>query len=168
MGYFNEKIVGLMKSGKYGEDIAYKVTAIIDEYAMEHFRINHPDEYWMLIRKIHEATEGCHYDKEFGMWEVEQMYHTDVAGKRVQGEHWSIGQVTPIFEQYKAKLPKTTVYDFYVALNAHFNDKIVEWTKWFAEDAEKKIIEDAVHTYFFDEDVKGDGKIWRYMNAMRK
>ena len=59
----------------------------------------------------------------------------------------------------------TNIWDVYVALNANWNDKNVKFTEWFNEDADKKIIEDAISFYFMDADAP-DGKVWLYMDAM--
>ncbi len=168
MGYYADATIALMKSGKGSEAKTIEVIKMLDKEVFEPLLEANHSGYWMVMRKMHEIYNGCHFDESFALWEVAQMHHTDKAGMVHKGEHWTLAQVQEVFNKYKTHLkPQDNVYDMYVALHAGWHDGICLDTEYFGTDAEAKNIERSVDFYFMDEDFVGGGKIWKYCNAMR-
>lgn len=156
----------LMASGRGGEAMARKIIESIDTRIYEPLRMENPHAFWAEMRDIHEAVEGCHYNKAFAEWEVSQMEHIDKSGVRHKGAHWSIEAVNNVYAKIRAKLqPITTLYDLYVALHSWWHDNIDQDTLDFGEEAESKNIERAVNYFFMDDDAP-EGKIWLYYKGM--
>ena len=70
-------------------------------------------------------------------------------------------------DRYAKELDKkVTMWDFYVAINMWWHDLCYNYKARDKENYEEQIIDDAVTWSFFDDDAQ-DGKIWRYMQAMK-
>lgn len=142
-----------------------ELLCLLDEH-FEEFEEMHKEEHWELVRDIHKIFCGAHFNEEFAMWQVSMMHHKGADGKIYKGEHWSMEDTDAVMAKYKSMLPAgTTPEDMYVSLNANYHDKCTLFKKWFAEEYEEKIIEDAISFYFLDEDAP-EGKVWYYMSAM--
>lgn len=134
------------------------------EDAMECLKEKDPDTYDEAMRDLHEVFCGTHYTECFAREDVAGMHHKNSKGEVIRGEHWNMDQVTSAAKGLP--VPSTaTPWDVYVALNANWHDKEVKFTEWFGNDAEKRIVEDAVSFYFNDADAP-EGKVWLYMEAM--
>lgn len=131
-----------------------------------HLKEREPEMCEDLLKEIHEIYCGPHYSKFFAVMDVKEMHHTDKNGHEVEGEHWTIEEAKMKMKEHKLP-PDVNEYDFYVAINANYHDKIKLFESWFGSEKEKRVIEDAVNFYFHDEDA-GSGKIWDYMNAMEE
>lgn len=135
--------------------------------ASKHFhrmKEHDPEMCEELLREIHEIYCGPHYTKFFAVMDVKEMHHTDRNGHEVEGEHWTIEEAKMKMKEHK--LPAdVNEYDFYVAINANYHDKVKLFESWFGADKEKKVIEDAVNFYFHDEDAP-EGKVFHYIGAM--
>lgn len=144
-------------------DKMMKAIATLDP-AMNALSKRDEELYISTMRDLHEAIMGCHYNEEFAKYDVSQMHHTRPDGSKYKGEHWGIDSVREALKGMS--IPSNyNAWDCYVALNANWHDKEVVFKKWFPEDHEQKVIEDAVDFYFNDEDAP-NGKIWLYMSAM--
>lgn len=125
-----------------------------------------PDVYDETIRAIHRIFCGPHYNSCFAKQDVAKMHHKNLKGEEKRGEHWNIEQVKEVAKNFSFPT-NTTPWDIYVALNANWHDKNVSFKKWFGDDCDSKIIDDAISFYFKDDDAP-DGKIWIYQYAMNK
>lgn len=139
------------------------------QVASKHFRRMkeiEPEMCEEMLREIHEIYCGPHYTKFFAVMDVKEMHHTDRNGNEVMGEHWSIDEAKMKMKEHN--LPKdVNEYDFYVAINANYHDKVKLFESWFGADKEKKVIEDAINFYFHDEDAP-EGKVFHYIGAMNE
>lgn len=148
----------------FGSEKKMWESVYILEDAMECLKEKDPEEYEEAMRDLHEVFCGSHYNEHFACEDVSGMRHKNSKGEEIKGEHWNVEQVKEAVKGIS--LPSnTTIWDMYVALNANWHDKEVKFKEWFGEDAEKKIIEDAICFYFKDEDAP-EGKVWLYMDAM--
>lgn len=167
MGY-KKTLQEYQKGGKWGEDKMWRSVEVLDDMILRKVEEEDPESYWEFMRDQHEIFCGPHFDERFARWEIAQMEHKDYRGNVHKGEHWGEGDARAVYDKHKAKLPAgTTVWDVAVALNANWHDKSELFGRWWPQGSEDKIIEDAMSFYFFDTDAP-DGKIWRYMRAMRE
>lgn len=168
MKTFKEMIESYQKQGLGSEKVMWQSIGVIDEMILSHIKEHEPEFYWDFMREIHELYLGGHYNEEFGKWEVSQMHHKGTDGKIYKGEHWTVEQVSEVYEKYKSKLKKEdTVWDVYVAVHSYWHDNCVKYKEWFGEDYEAKIIEGCLNYFFLDEDAPS-GKIWFYYKGMRE
>lgn len=167
MDYFENKIEALMVGGKATPEQTRSVVKMLNDKIMKPFEHEHKDEFWNVMREMHELYEGCHYDEAFAMWEVSQMHHTDKSGILHRGQHWTIEQIDAVCKANRSMFkPKDNVYDVYVALHSWWHDNICQDKIDFGDNAESKNIERGLAYFFADEDAP-DGKIWRYYKGMR-
>ena len=126
---------------------------------LEQLKEAHPDVYNAFIAKQHELLYGPHYNELFAAMAVAGIEYTDAEGKSHKGEYWSIAEVDEATRGL-AFPQGTTKWDKYVAYNAMKGDlaKVA---------SDKDILNAAYAFYFADEDFRGEGKIWRYMQCMR-
>lgn len=165
MGKFHRMMKHYAETGVSDKEKMQELIECLDEH-FEWFAEEHKKEHCDLMREIHEIFCGAHFNDEFARWAVCGMYHKGEDGKEHKGEYWSMEDAARVMAKHKSVLhAKTTVADVYVSINSHYHDKCVLFKKWFAEEYEEKIIEDAIDTYFMDEDAP-EGKIWAYMQAM--
>lgn len=123
----------------------------------------HPDRYWSFIRRTHERMFGCHYNRLFADWRIEQMHYKDKAGAVHHAPHWTHEQHKSAYESIKAKLPSAyNMYDFAVTLEMLYTDNICLYRTWWPEateaQLETKVVEAAVN--YLNDDDDPDGKIW--------
>ena len=161
--HFKQAIKEYQTKGYGTEAKMWASIDVLDE-AMMFLKEKNPDIYEETMRTIHEVFCGPHYNETFARMDVAAMHHKNKAGQTEKGEHWNINQVTAALKGFSLP-PNATQWDAYVALNANWHDKEVEYTGWFEDNAEKHIIEDAVNFYFRDDDAP-EGKVWKYMCAM--
>ena len=129
------------------------------DHLLKQLKEAHPDVYNAFMTKQHELMYGPHYNELFATMTVAGIEYTDVEGKSHKGEYWSVGEVEDATRGLT--FPQgTTVWDKYVAYNAMKSDlcKVA---------GDKDILSAAYAFYFADEDYRGEGKIWRYMQCMR-
>lgn len=127
--------------------------------AMAIMEAEHPQEYWDMMRTQHEILWGAHYNEEFADYDVAQLHWTGKDGQAHHGAHWSREQIEEATKgmTFPAGVTKC---DKYVAFNSFYSDMCKELD-------EEMILKCAFRFYFVDEDAT-EGKIWRYMRAMRK
>lgn len=165
MGKFYKMMKHYAEKSGGDKEKMWKSVECLDEH-FEEFEEAHKEDFWDLMRELHEINCGPHFNEEFAMWQVSTMHHKGADGKTYKGEHWSMEDTDAVMAKYKSMLPTgTTAEDIYVALNANYHDKCTLFKKWFAEEYEEKIIEDAINFYFMDEDAP-EGKVWYYMSTM--
>lgn len=165
MGNYRKILNEYKSRGTFDEDKMWVSVDALDRQVLEKLEESDPEMYWEFMRDQHEIFCGPHFDERFGKWEVEKMHHTH-KGEKMTGAYWSIHDIKPVYDSMRSKLPQgTTIWDFSVALNANWHDKVDMFKEWFPDDYTDKIIEDAVNFYFEDDDAP-DGKIWRYIRAM--
>ena len=166
MGNYKKILNDYKKRGNFSEDKMWVSVDVLDDVILSKLEEKDPELYWDFMRDQHEIFCGPHFDEKFGKWEIEQMMHKDEKGNVHKGEHWGASDVKGVFEKYRGKLRAgVTMWDVAVALNANWHDKVELWSKWWAQGVDEKIIEDAIHFYFMDDDAP-DGKVWLYMRAM--
>lgn len=155
-----------MRSNRGTQEQTLKVVELTDHHVFEPLKQCDPDKYWHIMRKIHEIYNGCHYNEDFAMWQVEQMSHVEKSGIIRKGAHWTMNQVSELFAKYKSRLkPTDTLADLYVAVHSWWHDNICQDTTDFGDAAEAKNIERGIIYFFGDEDAP-EGKIWRYYRGM--
>lgn len=159
-----ELIKDYQAKGLGSEKKMWLAVEALDE-AMMCLKEKAPKMYDETMRDMHEVFCGPHYNEPFAVEDVACLYHKNKKGETVKGEHWNMEQVSNAVKGHS--IPgNATPYDVYVALNAHWHDKEVKFGEWFGDDADKRIIEDAVCSYFNDADAP-EGKVWLYMEAMK-
>lgn len=134
--------------------------------ALHEFHITDKEKLHELAVEIHEIYDGPYYNEHFAKHDVSKMFHKGMDGMHKEGEHFSTAQARTVLEHYGSKIgSEYGIWDVYVALNANYHDKAPLFKKWFPDNYEDKIIEDAITFYFMDADAP-KGKIWEYMQAM--
>ena len=146
------------KDGVASENTMIASIESVDQL-LEQLREAHPDVYNAFIAKQHELLYGPHYNEMFATMAVAGIEYTDAEGKSHKGEYWSVEEVDEA-TRGQAFPQGTTKWDKYVAYNAMKSDlaKVA---------GDKDILNAAYAFYFADEDFRGQGKIWRYMQCMR-
>lgn len=131
-------------------DAMSEVLAILED--------EHPDEYWDMMRCQHEIMFGPHYNEDFANHDLSNVHWTSKDGKMHNGAHWSKEQVVDAVKGMP--FPSgTTDCDKYVAFNVFYAD--------LCKDMEEADILKHAHAFYFADEDAPEGKIWRYMNAMR-
>lgn len=167
MGNYSKMLKYYKEKGLFSEAKMWESVDCLDELLVE-VEDKNPGLFWDFMRDQHEIFCGPHFDDKFGKWQIEQMYHKGEDGKKYEGLHWSEDDMKLVFDKHKSSLPSgTTFWDVSVAITGNWHDKVDLFKKWFPENHEEKIIEDALCFYFKDVDAP-DGKVWRYMIAMDK
>ncbi|EXZ16481.1 hypothetical protein M071_4176 [Bacteroides fragilis str. Ds-233] len=160
---YKNMLIGAKNAGVATEKAMWRSIDGLNEMLCK-IKEEHPEMFWEFMREQHGIMYGNHYDEAFAKYDVSQMHHTRPDGSKHKGEHWGIDSVREALKGIS--IPSTyNAWDCYVALNANWHDKEVVFKKWFPENHEQKVIEDAVDFYFNDEDAP-NGKIWLYMSAM--
>ncbi len=154
MGY-KQMITEARQEGRANEATMWASIEAVDEM-LEELKEKHPEKYWHFMRKAHRQLNGSHYDTMFATHDIERMHSTDAQGREQTGAHWTREQVVQAWsgKQFPAG---TTDCDKWVAANAFWHDL----HKGFDE---TQILMAAWLFFFHDEDYKGDGKVWEYMN----
>ena len=119
--------------------------------------VEHPDDYWNMMRDQHELLWGPHYNEDFANYDTSKIHWTTKDGLTHHGAHWSKEQI--LDATHNMTFPQgTTDCDKFVAFNSYYADMC------HSKD-DGTIIADA-HRYFFEDQDAPEGKIWRYMGAM--
>ena len=150
------------ESGTANEETMWKSIDHVSEL-LHKLKKSHQEMYWDFIRKEHANIFGSHYTPDFARHDVSKMFHITKRGERIEGEHWNMMQAKKVAETFRLE----DECDVYVAINAHWHDKIELFTEWFGAEspAEERILEDAVKTYFMDDDAPSKN-IWHYMQCV--
>lgn len=146
------------KDGRASEDVMWKSVARI-ETLLEAIKDCHPQEYWDFLRKTHEDMYGPHYDSEYAEYDLSKLHYTDQAGKENRGPHWTKSEV--LSATANMTFPEgTTDCDRYVAFNVAYSDFCRKFN-------DSDVLSIGYLFFFNDEDFEGEGKVWRYMCAMK-
>lgn len=150
--FVNAKKAGVVNESKMWKSVEAMapVLAILEE--------EHPDEYWDMMRDQHEILYGPHYDEEFAEYDVDQIYWSGKDGQSHHGAHWSREQIDEATKGMTFPAGVTRC-DKYVAFNSFYADMCRELD-------EATILKAAFRFYFADDDAP-EGKIWKYMRAMK-
>lgn len=165
MGNYHKMLKHYKEKGLFSEAKMWESVESLDEL-LEEMEEKDPEMFWDFMREQHCIFCGPHFDERFGKWQIEQMHHKGEDGKEYKGMHWPEDDMKAVFDKYKSSLPAgTTYWDVAVAITGNWHDKACLFKKWFPENHEEKVIEDAINFYFKDQDAP-EGKVWHYMIAM--
>lgn len=158
-------IIAKYGKGK-GENQMWESVKYISDF-IEPMEKSHPEEYWKFIKGLYATIAGKHYNEEFAIWQVNQMYFENKNGKVHKAPYWTTEEVKEVYESIKSKIPQVyNCWDFYVALNMIKSDNYCLLQGWFTDNSniDDKIIEMTIN-YFNDKDAPyPDSKIWCYFN----
>lgn len=150
-----------------GEDVMWKTVKVVSEAVEDNMS---PDERRTLIRDIYGEMSHGHYDEEFAMMDVKDMYYTDESGERHYAPYWSPEQIKPTYEKVKAQIPDYNMWDWFVLMQMQKSDMYPLLKKWYPngtpEEMTEKVIELSVN-WLKDEDLECTSKVWRYLDAMK-
>ena len=169
MCMYEQMIIDNLGKFKGDEKVMRQSVTLVSDL-LEKMKEHHPELYWEFMRDHHEIMFGKHFNRDYALWEVEQMHHK-CGDKVYKGEHWSYDQTADVMADYKATLPaEITPCDFYVALNNQWHDYHCLYMSLFPseEEAEKAIIESAIKFWFKDDDWAGNDKVWVYFRSKPK
>ena len=148
-----------------GEDVMWDTTRVISDAIEESMP---EDAKEKLYADLYGHLSNGHYNEEFALAAVEEMYYIDEAGNKHSGPYWTEAVVRDWYNSVKQEISHYNCWDFYVTINMVASDNHNLLTKWFpadtAEDREKKYAAMAVN-WLKDEDWVGHDKIWHYLNA---
>lgn len=115
--------------------------------------------YWRFMREQHELFYGPHYNEDFAKYDVANIRYTGKSNDRRTGEYWTKSQIEEATKGMS--FPSgTTVWDKYVAFNSFYADM--------CQVLDDEMILKAAHKYFFQDEDAPEGKIWKYMQALKK
>ena len=149
------------KNWKSGNEVIMHKSVDMVSDLLKNIKNEHPEMYWLFIRKQQGLFSGGHYDEKFARYDVEKMWHITKDGIKHEGEHWNVSQARQVMREHGLALP-INEYDVYVALNAFWHDLSCVITD------EDELIEAAIKFWFKDEDFEGDCKIWWYMCSSKE
>lgn len=164
------KLYDLIKkygTGK-GESTMWESVKYMSEI-VEKMKETNEAEYWKIVKGMYATMVGKHFNEEFAMWQVEQMYFKDKNGGVHKAPYWSEEKIKNIYETHKGKIPSVyNCWDFYVAINMLKADNYCMLMEWQPnstdEEIDAKIVQMAIN-YFNDEDAPHPHtKIWSYFH----
>lgn len=150
-----------------GEAVMWEATKKVSEL-LDKMRETHKEEYWRLIKDTYAVMCGAHYNEEFAMWQIEQMYFKDKQGNVHHSPHWTKAEYVAAYESMRPKIKDATynVWDVAVTLEmlrADYYNLLRMWMPDATEDEiDKKVVDMAV-AYLNDDDGE-EGKIWKRFN----
>jgi hypothetical protein len=151
------KMVRQAVSSGEGEEAMWKSVARVDSL-LEDIKEENPDMYWKFLREAHEDLYGMHYTPEYAEYDLSRLHYTDSEGVKRTGAHWSLKDVLAVTAN-KTYPEGTTDCDKWVAYNAAYAD----FCRRFSDNE----ILDIAYLFYFDDEDAPEGKVWRYMSAMR-
>jgi len=157
MNGYKDMVVNARKKGVATEQSMWRSIDDVDDMLCM-LKESHPEAYWAFMRKSHENIYGPHYDEEYAEHDIADMHSTSKDGTKVSGQHWSKDEIKTA-TQGKVFPPATTDCDKWVAYNAMWHDLHHTFS-------DSDILNAAYLFYFADEDAP-DGKVWKYMCAMK-
>lgn len=154
---------------KYGEgkgdSFMWKTVAEVSESVEKAMS---PEERDKLKKKIYSLLSGGHYDKDFAMGTVADMYFIDKAGNSHPAPYWSADTVMSIYEGVKTRIPNYNCWDFYVALNMIASDNWCMLNRWFPEitdeERDEKFVDMTINWLDDPDNPFGNEKAWGYFN----
>lgn len=154
---YKEMIKEAQTQGKSSEAIMWKSVDRVDEL-LKQMKDEDPEAYWRFLREAHEDIYGCHYNQTYAEYDLSKIHYTDSEGVHHEGPHWTLNEVLSATRN-KTFPEGTTDCDKWVAYNAAYAD----FCRRFSDG---EVLDIAYLFYFSDEDAP-EGKVWKYMNAMR-
>lgn len=152
-----------------GEDMMWKsvrvisdaVDTMLDEQARN-----------KLLKKVYGAISSCHYNEEYALADVTDMFYIDESGNEHFAPYWTPQQVRVVYDSVSGELPESyNMWDFYVALQMQKSDLCPMLRRWFPNDTpeqmDKRIIEATVNWMNDEDNPYSDRKVWWYVNSMR-
>ena len=110
------------------------------------------------IITLQKAEKGGHFDEEKAKEAVSRIRYTDKANMKHEGAHWTPEQIESATAQMK--FPEgTTKWDKYVAFNSFYAD--------LCRVLDEPTIVKAAHAFYFDDEDAPDGKVGKYVKAMK-
>ena len=121
-----------------------------------------------LYADLYGHLSGGHYNEEFAMNAVEDMFYMDSSRNKHYGPYWTDSVVREWFDQVKSEIVGYNCWDFFVTVNMIASDNHALLDKWFPGDTSderaKKYVAMAVN-WLKDDDWDDHNKIWHYLNA---
>lgn len=118
--------------------------------------------YWDFIRKQFKHLYKGHYDEEFAVYDLGEVYYIGKNGEKTNRPYWTVEQIEDATKSMG--FPSgTTKWDKWVAFNVFRSDTMHS----LPDDLAIK----AAHEFFFEDiDFRKDGttKLWDYMQSRRK
>lgn len=115
--------------------------------------------YWQFMREQHQLFYGPHYNEDFALYDVSMIKYTGKSGDKRMGEYWTKQQIEDATKGMSFP-SNTTLWDKYVAFNVFYSDLCTVLT-------DEEILK-AAHKFFFQDEDAAEGKIWLYMQAVKK
>lgn len=117
------------------------------------------EAYWKFMREQHELFYGPHYNEDFALYDVSGISYVSKSGDRRTGAHWTKEEIESATKGMS--FPSgTTVWDKYVAFNSFYSD--------LCQELDDEVILKAAYRYFFQDEDAAAGKVWKYMQAVKK
>ena len=123
-----------------------------------------------IKRKIHCIISEGHYNEEYALHDVKNMYY-EYNGEKHYASYWSVEEVMSIYNSLKSSTPILSTYnfyDFYVTLNMIKSDNYKLYKtrfKGYSEsELDKLFIEDTINWLDDADNPFGTSKIWKYIN----
>ena len=134
------------------------INDVIDEFLCEtECECSHC--YWKLIRRLHCAVYGPHFDEKMAKYAVSQMMNDD----GTKGEHWTPTNTLAVANSSNIVFTSTTFneWDWYFTLNMMYSD----YFKYLASNTDAYV--NLAKLYLNDADVPV-GKAYRYWSYVVK
>lgn len=150
-----------------GEDTMWKSVRILSEM-MDELKESHPEKYWKMLKDTYASMCGPHFNEDFGMWQIEQMYFKDKNGNIHHAPNWTKEQYRQAYEAHKIRLGDYTCWDFAVTIEMLYTDNACLLRSWFPSASEEEIKNKAIDlaiAYLDDIDDDEGGKVWHRFNG---
>lgn len=165
MNYF--QLIEKYATGK-GEKAMWAAVRKMSEF-LDEVKEAHPEKYWQVVKDTYEELAGPHYNEDFAVWQIAQLFYKDSMGAEHRSPNWTAEQYRRAFEEVKSRVPSGyTMWDFAVTLEKQYTDYHAMMKRWFPSATEEELkakAVDAAVAFLADDDDKKDGKIWRYYNG---
>ena len=148
-----------------GEDMMWTTTRLVSQAVEESMD---KDSRHKLLRSIYGKLSDGHYNEEYAMEDVAQMYYKDRHGDRHYAPYWSVPTVMEIYSNVKDEIPAYNEWDFFVVVNMIKSDDYTMLERWYpgltSEQYDEKIVEMSLNWLKDEDNPYGDSKIWSYLN----
>ena len=150
-----------------GEDMMWKTLKIVSD----HIDVSMDDEHVKrMMRELYGTMSSGHYNQEYALEDVSEMYYIDPNGNKQKAPYWSEEATKSVYEKYKREIPQDyNCWDFYVTMNMMKADNCPLLHRWFPNgndaDFEMKYIELAINYLNDMDNPYGFAKIWNYLNG---
>ena len=151
-----------------GEKTMWATTKIVSDF-LRPMKDAHPEMYWKLIKDTYAAMCGPHFNENFAMWQIGQMYYKDKKGETHHGARWTKEQYKATYDAVKSKLKSSAynIWDWAVTLEMLAHDNMCLYKEWWPNisdaDLDAKFIDAAIN--YLNDDDDPEGKIWHRFNG---